>query len=87
MGLGRRLRGVVPVSERVVIDSLTVIDPSLEKIEGICVVGNHIVITYHNGFNVWEVASTPASPNPNGPLVQLELIGANHAKFYVPPLH
>jgi hypothetical protein len=78
--------GVVPVSKRVVIDSLTAIDPLLEKIEGVCVVGNHILLTYDNDFNVGEVASIPANPNPNGPLVQLELLGANYPKIYALPL-
>jgi hypothetical protein len=78
--------GVVPVSKRVVIESLTAIDPLLEKIEGVCVVGNHIVITYDNDFNVGDFGSTPANPNPNGPLVQLELLGANYPKIYVLPL-
>lgn len=78
--------GVVPVSKRVVIDSLTAIDPLLEKIEGVCIVGNHIVITYDNDFNVAELASIPANPNPNGPLLQLELLGANYPKIYVLPL-
>jgi hypothetical protein len=78
--------GVVAVSKTVVIDSLTAIDPLLEKIEGVCKVGNNIVLTYDNDFNVWELASTPANPNPNGPFVQLELIGANYPKIYVVPL-
>ena len=42
--------------------------------------------TYDNDFNVAEVASIPAQPNPNGPFVQLELIGANYPKLYVVPL-
>ena len=38
-------------------------------------VGNNIVLTYDNDFNVAEVASSPANPNPEGPLVQLETGG------------
>src|SRR4029450_5243370 len=58
--------GVVPVSKTVVIDSLTAIDPLLEKVEGVCIVGNSIVLTYDNDFNVAEAASIPANPNPHG---------------------
>jgi len=78
---------VVPVSKRVVIDSLTAIDPLLEKVEGVCRVGDNIVLTYDNDFNVGEAASIPANPNPNGPFVQLELLGANYPKIFVVPLH
>ncbi len=78
--------GIVPVTKTVVIDSLTAIDPLLEKVEGVCVVGRNIILTYDNDFNVWETASTPANPNPQGPFVQLELIGANYPKIFVVPL-
>ena len=78
--------GVVPVSKTVVIDSLTAIDPLLEKVEGVCVVGNSIVLTYDNDFNIADVASIPASPNPNGPFVQVELLGGNFPKIFVVPL-
>jgi hypothetical protein len=78
--------GVVPVSKTVVLDSMMAIDPLLEKIEGVCVVGNSIVLTYDNDFNVAEAASIPANPNPNGPFVQLELLGANYPKIFVVPL-
>ncbi len=74
--------GIVPVSKTVVIESLTAIDPLLEKVEGVCKIGNTIYLTYDNDFNVWEVASTPLNPNPNGPFVQLELIGANYPKIF-----
>ena len=83
---GLAANGIVPVTKTVVIDSLTAIDPLLEKVEGVCVVGQNIVLTYDNDFNVWDVASTPASPNPNGPFVQLELIGANYPKIFVVPM-
>jgi hypothetical protein len=79
--------GIVPVSKTVVIDSLTAIDPLLEKVEGVCVVAGNIVLTYDNDFNVADVASIPAHPNPNGPFVQLELVGANYPKIYVVPWH
>jgi hypothetical protein len=79
--------GVVSVSKTVVIDSLTAIDPLLEKVEGVCMVGDSIVLTYDNDFNVAEAASIPPNPNPNGPLVQLELIGSNFSKIFVVPLH
>jgi hypothetical protein len=36
--------------------------------------------TYDNDFNVAELASLPANPNPNGPFLQLELLGANYPK-------
>lgn len=78
--------GIVPVSKTVVLNSMTAIDPLLEKVEGVCIVGDQIVLTYDNDFNVWETASIPANPNPNGPLVQLELIGANYPKIFTVPL-
>jgi hypothetical protein len=78
--------GVVAVSKTVILNSLTAIDPLLEKIEGICVVGDNLVLTYDNDFNVAEVASTPANPLPNGPLVQLELVGQNYPRIYVLPI-
>ncbi len=77
--------GVVAVSKTVVIDSMTAINPLLEKAEGVCQVGNNIVFTYDNDFNVGDFGSIPANPNPNGPLVQLELLGANYPKFFVVP--
>src|SRR5436189_3366195 len=43
--------GIVPVGKTVVLDALTSIDPLLEKVEGVCVVGNTIVFTYDNDFN------------------------------------
>ena len=79
---GLATHGIVPVSKTVVIDSLTAIDPLLEKVEGVCVVGNTIVLTHDNDFNVAEAASIPANPNPNGPFVQLELVGANFPRIY-----
>jgi hypothetical protein len=78
--------GVVPVSKTVVLDSMMAIDPLLEKVEGVCVVGNSIVLTYDNDFNVAEAASIPANPNTNGPFVQLKLLGANYPKIFVVPL-
>jgi hypothetical protein len=83
---GLATHGITPVTKTVVIDSLTAIDPLLEKVEGVCVVGNNIVLTYDNDFNVAEVASSPANPNPAGPLVQLELVGANFPRVYVIPM-
>jgi hypothetical protein len=83
---GLALHGIIPVSKTVVIDSFLAIDPLLEKVEGVCVVGNNIVLTYDNDFNVAEVASSPANPNPEGPLVQLELVGANFPRIYVIPM-
>ncbi len=74
--------GIVPVSKTVVIDSLTAISPLLEKVEGVCKIGNTIYLTYDNDFNVAEAGSTPANPNPNGPFVQLELLGANYPKIW-----
>jgi hypothetical protein len=78
--------GIVPVSKTIVIDHLTAIDPLLEKVEGVCVVGNNIVLTHDNDFNVGEVASIPANPQPHGPFVQLESLGANFPRIYVVPL-
>jgi hypothetical protein len=83
---GLAAHGIVAVSKTVVLDSLTAIDPLLEKVEGVCVVGDTIVLTYDNDFNVAEAASIPANPNPNGPLVQLELVGANFPRIYTIPL-
>jgi hypothetical protein len=77
--------GIVPVSKTVVLDSLTAIDPLLEKCEGVCVVGNSIVLTYDNDFNVAEAASIPANPNPHGPFVQVELLGGNLPRIFVVP--
>ena len=78
--------GIVGVSKTVVLDSLTAIDPLLEKCEGVCVVGNNIVLTYDNDFNVADFSSTPANPLPNGPAVQLELLGNNLSKIFVVPV-
>lgn len=78
--------GIVPVTKTVVIESITAINPLLEKVEGVCVVGNKIVLTYDNDFNVGEVASIPANPNPDGPFVQLELVGSNYPKVFTVPL-
>jgi hypothetical protein len=74
--------GIVPVAKSVVLDSITSIDPLLEKVEGVCVVGNTIVLTHDNDFNVAEEASIPASPLEEGPFVQLELLGENHPRIY-----
>jgi hypothetical protein len=74
--------GIVTVSKRVVLEGLTTIDPLLEKVEGVCMVGNTILLTYDNDFNVAEAASIPANPNPNGPFMQLELVGQNYPKVY-----
>ena len=84
--VGLAALGIVPVTKTVVIESLTAIDPLLEKVEGVCVVGNNIVLTYDNDFNVGEEASIPANPNPNGPFVELELVGANFQKIFVVPM-
>jgi hypothetical protein len=79
---GLALYGIVPVAKTVIIESLTAIDPLLEKVEGVCVVGNTIVLTYDNDFNVAEAGSIPANPNPNGPAVQLELLNGNYPKIF-----
>jgi hypothetical protein len=50
------------------------------------VVGNSIVLTYDNDFNVAEAASIPANPNPHGPFVQLELLGDFFPRIYTVPL-
>jgi hypothetical protein len=78
--------GVVPVTKTAVLENLTSIDPLLEKVEGVCVVGSNIVLTYDNDFNVAETASIPADPQKHGPFVQLELLGANFPRIYVVPL-
>ena len=78
--------GIVPVTKTVILDSMMAISPLLEKVEGVCVVGGNIVLTYDNDFNVADVASIPANPNPNGPFVQLELVGANYPKIFIVPL-
>ena len=80
---GLAAAGIVPVTKTVVLDALTSIDPLLEKIEGVCVLGNNIILTYDNDFNVAEVASIPANPQKHGPFVQLELLGANYPRIYV----
>jgi hypothetical protein len=76
---------IVPVTKTAVLDNLMAIDPLLEKVEGVCVVGNNIILTYDNDFNVAEVASIPANPQKHGPFVQLELLGANFPRIYVLP--
>ena len=63
-------------------DSLTAIDPLLEKVEGVCVVGRTILFTYDNDFNVAEAGSIPLNPQPQGPLVQLELVGENYPRIW-----
>jgi len=78
--------GIVPVAKRVILESMTAISPLLEKVEGVCVVGNTIVFTYDNDFNVAEAGSTPVNPNPNGPAVQLELLGENYPKIFTVPM-
>ena len=83
---GLALHGIVPVTKTVVLSALTSIDPLLEKIEGVCVVGDTIVMTYDNDFNVGETASIPDNPLPHGPFVQLELLGANYPRLYTVPL-
>jgi hypothetical protein len=83
---GLATHGIIPVTKTVVIDSLMAIDPLLEKVEGVCVVGNNIVLTYDNDFNVAETASAAANPNPEGPLVELGLVGANFPRIYVIPM-
>jgi len=83
---GLATHGIVPVTKTVVINSLMAIDPLLEKVEGVCVVGNNIVLTYDNDFNVAEVASAAANPNPEGPLLELGLVGANFPRIYVIPM-
>ena len=82
---GLALLGIVPVSKTVVIESMTAIHPLLEKVEGVCVVGDKIVLTYDNDFNVAETTSVAPNPNPNGPLVRLELLGTNYPKIFVVP--
>jgi len=78
--------GITPVTKAVVLNTLTAIDPLLEKVEGVCVLGNNIILTHDNDFNVAEVASIPANPQKHGPFVQLELIGTNFPRIYVVPL-
>jgi hypothetical protein len=78
--------GIVPVAKTVIIDSITAINPLLEKVEGVCVVGNYIVLTYDNDFNVAEASSIPPNPNPDGPFAQLELIGTNYPKIFIVPI-
>lgn len=79
---GLSTHGIVPVNKTSVLDGLTTIDPLLEKIEGICIADGKLVLTYDNDFNVAEAASIPANPNPEGPFVQLEVLGANYPKIY-----
>lgn len=82
---GRAALHIVPVTKTVVLNSMTAIDPLLEKVEGVCMVGNNIVFTYDNDFNVADAGSIPTTPNPNGPAVQLELLGTNYPKIFVVP--
>lgn len=82
---GLALHGIVGVTKTVVLSGLTGIDPLLEKVEGVCMVGNYIVLTYDNDFNVADVASIPANPNPNGPQVSINLVGSNLPRLYILP--
>lgn len=82
---GLALHGIVGVTKTVVLEGLTAIDPLLEKVEGVCMVGNNIVLTYDNDFNVFDAASIPANPNPNGPQASINLVGSNLPKIYVLP--
>jgi hypothetical protein len=78
--------GIVGVTKTVLLDSIKSIDPLLEKIEGVCIVGDSLVLTYDNDFNVAEMGSIPANPFPDGPFVQIELVGQNYPRLYVVPL-
>lgn len=77
--------GITPITKTPYFTGMTGIDPVLEKVEGICISGNHLVLTYDNDFNVGEFASPVANPVPNGPVAQLELLGNFYPKlFYIP---
>lgn len=66
--------GITPVKKAVVLDSLTAIDPQLAKCEGVCVIGDWVVLAHDNDFNL--DASTLAAPPPQqskGPLLEINL--------------
>lgn len=77
--------GVVPVVKKVVLPSLTAIDPVLAKCEGVCLMGQTIVLTHDNDFNVNPATAVP-NPEPEGPFVQINLQNPPNAPtlFLVP---
>jgi hypothetical protein len=60
--------GIRPVQKTVVLDSMTAIDASLSKCEGLCLVGKYLVLTADNDFNLAEtvvdLADHPITPVP-----------------------
>jgi hypothetical protein len=78
--------GIAPVTKALVLNSITAVDPLLDKVEGVCAVGDTIVLTFDNDFNVADALSIPLNPNPEGPLVQLELVGNKLSKVFTIPM-
>jgi 3-phytase len=55
--------GVTPVTKRVVLSSMIALDPSLEKVEGVALIGNTLALTADNDFNLVGVdnSTSPSS--------------------------
>ena len=80
--------GITTISKTLVLNSLIAIDPALDKCEGVCLVGNTIVLTHDNDFNLGDPgATTTPNPLPGGPPFQVILqTPVNQPKIYTVPL-
>ena len=54
--------GIKPVKKTVVLNSMTAINPTLSKCEGVCLVGDYIVLTADNDFNLYETVVLDTDP-------------------------
>jgi hypothetical protein len=78
--------GITPVAKTMVLPKLTDIDPVLAKCEGVCLIGQTIVLTHDNDFNL-NPATPATDPNPEGPAVQMNLqTPPNMPRFFLVPL-
>ena len=78
--------GVIPVAKTEVLPSLTAIDPVLAKCEGVCLIGQTLVLTHDNDFDL-NPATSVATPNPGGPLVEIQLQDPpNSPRLFLVPL-
>lgn len=76
----------MPVSKTVVLDSVMAIDPLLEKVEGGMCGVEQTRVHLRQRLQCLGSRKHPRRPNPQGPAVQLERIGANYPKIFVVPL-
>jgi len=79
--------GITPVQKAVVLDSLTAISPRLAKCEGVCVIGQWIVLTHDNDFNLdLSTLAVPPPQRSEGPLLQINLQDPpNLPQFFIAP--